>query len=459
MVQAVSGYSAGYYEKEEDHTLRNILLTTAVAALVCYGVGKYNLNKNTSIFDGVEAEKMKKIGLLDNAAGVAEKLGKTADDVKDLNFCGRFANMVDSWLDWGNYAKKAQAPKTEVTPAPSLKVQSNEAKDLFNENYKRVQANVKKFDDEVKTLTKRQNELNAFNNPQSGQTLTEAQKKELDEIKEKLNSPTFLNARQSAEIELEQIELVKQRAELSKLKAQMDATDKSSAAYTKAQSEFGKAKTSYEKRLSKYRTMKSKIKGDDAQSYSAARHKNIAIMEEQIARKLDKGEALTADEIMWINFNQSKKSLFEGMFYNQDTQKWGTAHAQVTLRKGSKKGSSKSIAFSYTEEGDGKWARPTDKTSFGDLIHSGDAVPTGTGSHNIQEAVNNFNTRYGASGYNLNVNNGRILANGGNYATNQEITWDQLKALENAVKRNSKNITLPAYSNPFFVTVDKIKTV
>ena len=124
MVQAVSGYSAGYYEKEEDHTLRNILLTTAVAALTCYGVGKYNLNKNTSIFDNVTAEKMKQIGLLDNAAEAAEKLGKTADDVKELNFCGRFANMVDSLFDWGNYAKKAQAPKNNASSpsaAPAAK--------------------------------------------------------------------------------------------------------------------------------------------------------------------------------------------------------------------------------------------------------------------------------------------------------------------------------------------------
>lgn len=67
-----------------------------------------------------------------------------------------------------------------------------------------------------------------------------------------------------------------------------------------------------------------------------------------------------------------------------------------------------------------------------------------------QTEIANFNTAYANSGYSVRIgDNGKIIANGGSYAQDKEITSDQFKELEAQVRKSTGNIILPSYQNPF----------
>ena len=485
MVQAIQAYSSPRgYEKKEDNTLRNVLIGTAITAaglFFAYKGGQTNLKKLGDL--GVDSAKWKNVGLFDGAESAAKSLGKNADDVKDLNILGRFTNMVDSWFDWGKYAKDSNTMKKVVesaseskkaTPAPkkssatsststttAVKSSADETTDFFEENYTRVKTQADKYNEEYTKLTEEQKRLQAIADSKTGEKLSDADKARLNTLNEQLEENSTYNAQRiSAQLELEKIELVKERAKLSKLQEDLGKiTDKKSDEYKTAQQARDKAKNNYQKKYQAY-TQKKQNVGQYANGtgklYSETRHKNFAIMEENIARKLDVGQQLTPAEIEWINYNQSSNSLYKGKFYDHATGIWGEAKANVKWGKKaytkSAKGKNlqnKGYGFTFKETEVTTWQRPDVSASnhkFGTLLLPKKVIP----SKVTQTEIANFNTAYANSGYSVRIgDNGKIIANGGAYAQDTEITSNQFKALEAQVRKSTGNIILPSYQNPF----------
>lgn len=472
MVQAVSGYSAGYYEKEEDHTLRNILLTTAVAALACYGAGKYNLNKNTSIFDNVKAENMKKIGLFDDAAEAAKKIGKNADDVKELNFFGRFANMVDSWFDWGNYAKKAQAPKNNApSPSAAPAAKKGKAKNPANQHAQKpvapqqpapeldevskyqaalktqqtqINEEAQKIDDEIAALTKKQATLNT-EGKKTGDEVWDKTQKALNEANAK---KTALTAQQQS------INIAAKRQELDKARAELD--DLYIKAVTSKNADDVKK---YNEALAKYKTEHTAYAAmKDSQTdvkWKTLNQQQLGQVEEAIVRKIQAGKTLSPQEIAFINASHNEKSVFANVAYRDGkvvTETFGGTNTKAIHKAGTVD------ELDITNLPTGTISRSEfDKAALATVAgnsyrekvkeapHLLRATHTG-GDSSIQAVSTRFNDTY--TGYQTQIRDGRIWLQGGEtYKEGQFVDMATLNALETNLRADFSTYRLPSGYN------------
>lgn len=472
MVQAVSGYSAGYYEKEEDHTLRNILLTTAVAALVCYGAGQRNLNKNTSIFDDVNAENMKKIGLFDNDAEVAKKLHKKADDVKDLNFFGRFANMVDSWFDLGNYAKKAQAPKNNASsPSAAPAAKKREAKNPANQQAQKpvapqqpapeldevskyqaalktqqtkINEEAQKIDDEIAALTKKRATLKT-EGKEKGDEVWDKTQKALDEAKAK---KTALTAQQQS------INIAAKRQELDKARAELD--DLYIKAVTSKNADDVKK---YNEALAKYNTEHAaysamKAAQTDAK-WTTLNQQQLGQVEEAIVRKIQAGKTLSPQEIAFINASHNDKSVFANVSYRDGklvTETFGGTNTKTLHKAGTvdelyitKLPTDTITRTEFDKAGLADVAKESYRAQVKGAKNLLRATHTG-GDSSIQAVSTRFNDTY--TGYQTQIRDGRIWLQGGEtYKEGQFVDMATLNALETNLRKDFSTYRLPSGYN------------